>query len=351
MMQMARDWYRQYFADPEAIILLLTLLVLIGIFWLFGAMLAPVLVSIVLAYLLNSIVKALERVKFPHVLAVSIVCLLFMGLVFVGLFWLFPLLGHQTTNLFNELPNILTRGQDLLLTLPSRYPTLISADQITAATDVVKTELAGMGKGVLAVSLAFIPNLIELIVYVILVPLLMFFFLKDSKKIMNWMLQFLPKKRRLIKEVWLEVNQQTANYVRGRIIEMFLVGIVTSITFKLFGLQYAVLLGVIVGIATFIPYIGAVVSTIPVVVIAFVQWGWSAQFAYLLIAYTVISILDSNVLVPLLFSETMNLHPIAIIVAVIVFGGLWGFWGIFFAIPLASLVQTIIVTWPRQKKI
>jgi putative permease len=73
MMQMARDWYRQYFADPEAIILLLTLLVLIGIFWLFGAMLAPVLVSIVLAYLLNSIVKALERVKFPHVLAVSIV--------------------------------------------------------------------------------------------------------------------------------------------------------------------------------------------------------------------------------------------------------------------------------------
>lgn len=149
-------------------------------------------------------------------------------------------------------------------------------------------------------------------------------------------------------QVWREANAQMANYVRGRILEMLIVSVVTAITFKIFDLQYALLLGAIVGIATIIPYIGAVISTIPVVIIAFVQWGWSAHFAYLMIAYTVISILDSNVLVPLLFSETMDLHPVAIIVAVIFFGGIWGFWGLFFAIPLATLARSILVAWPRS---
>lgn len=350
MLHVFNEWYKKYFADPEAIILLCTLLFFGAIFLFFGKMLAPVLVSVVLAYLLQGIVKPLERhLKFPHTLAVSVVCVLFTGLVFVGLFWLFPLLGQQMTNLFNELPSIVTRVQSLLLDLPRRYPTMISADQINSATNALKVELAALGKGAIAFSLAFIPSLIELIVYVVLVPLLVFFFLKDSKEIIAWLSKFLPKKRRVIGEVWSEVNQQVANYVRGRIIEMLIVSIVSAITFEIFGLQYAVLLGVIVGVATVIPYIGAVVSTIPVVVIAFVQWGWSAHFAYLLIAFAVISVLDSNILVPLLFSETMNLHPIAIILAVIIFGGLWGFWGMFFAIPLASLVQAVIAAWPTHK--
>jgi putative permease len=87
---------------------------------------------------------------------------------------------------------------------------------------------------------------------------------------------------------------------------------------------------------------------VPVALVAWFQWGWGPDFAWLMVAYGIIQALDGNVLVPLLFSEVVNLHPVAIIVAILVFGGLWGFWGVFFAIPLATLVSAILVAWPQQ---
>ena len=72
------------------------------------------------------------------------------------------------------------------------------------------------------------------------------------------------------------------------------------------------------------------------------------DFAWLMVTYLVIQALDGNLLVPLLFSEAVNLHPVAIIIAVLVFGGLWGFWGVFFAIPLATLVKAVLNAWPKR---
>jgi putative permease len=91
------------------------------------------------------------------------------------------------------------------------------------------------------------------------------------------------------------------------------------------------------------------VVTIPVLMVAWFQWGWVSEFAWLAAVYFTIQALDGNVLVPLLFSEVVNLHPVAIIISILVFGGLWGFWGVFFAIPLATLVKAILSAWPRQE--
>ncbi|HNW78744.1 MAG TPA: AI-2E family transporter, partial [Candidatus Competibacteraceae bacterium] len=106
-------------------------------------------------------------------------------------------------------------------------------------------------------------------------------------------------------------------------------------------------LALMVGLSVIVPYIGAVVVTVPVALVAFFQWGWGPEFLWLLGVYLIVQGLDGNILVPLLFSEVVDLHPIAIIVAVLVFGGLWGFWGVFFAIPLATVVQSILKAWPR----
>jgi len=89
---------------------------------------------------------------------------------------------------------------------------------------------------------------------------------------------------------------------------------------------------------------------LPIAFVAYFQWGWGWSFGQVMIAYAVIQALDGNVLVPLLFSEALNLHPVAIIVAILVFGGLWGFWGVFFAIPLATVVQAVLKAWPRAIK-
>jgi len=143
------------------------------------------------------------------------------------------------------------------------------------------------------------------------------------------------------------MDQQIGNYVRGKVLEILIVGIVSYIAFLWLGLDYAALLAMVVGLSVLIPYIGATIVTIPVALIAYVQWGVSSEFYSLMIAYGIIQALDGNVLVPLLFSEAVNLHPVAIIVAVLFFGSLWGLWGVFFAIPLATLIKAVMNAWPK----
>ena len=112
-------------------------------------------------------------------------------------------------------------------------------------------------------------------------------------------------------------------------------------------MQYRALLGVLVGLSVVIPYVGAVVVTIPVLLVGYIQWGMTADFAYMSLWYFIVQALDGNLLVPFLFSEAVNLHPIAIITAILLFGAIWGFWGVFFAIPLATLVKAVLNAWPK----
>jgi len=133
-----------------------------------------------------------------------------------------------------------------------------------------------------------------------------------------------------------------------KLLKVVSVAVVTIVAFWLLGLHYAILLGALVGLSVVIPYVGAVIVTVPVVVVGLIQWGWSDSFFYLMLVYTVIIVFDANVLVPILFAEVMNLHPLAIILAVLLFGSLFGFWGVFFAIPLMALVNVVIKSWPKE---
>jgi putative permease len=174
-----------------------------------------------------------------------------------------------------------------------------------------------------------------------------FFFLKDGQNMISWWVSTLPTRRHLIGRVWREMDQQIANYIRGKVLEIVIVGFVTYIGFMWLDLRYAALLAILVGLSVVVPYIGAAAVTVPVVLVAYFQWGWSNAFIYLVSVYFVIQALDGNVLVPLLFSEVVNLHPVVIILAVLVFGSVWGFWGVFFAIPLATLVKAVLSAWPK----
>jgi putative permease len=290
----------------------------------------------------------LVRRGLPRLVSVLIVFTLFMVFVLSVLFGVAPMLSRQITDLVQQLPAMLTEGQLALMGLPERYPELITSEQIGEVIDVIRAEIASLGQQVLSMSLSSLVGVITLLVYVILMPMLVFFFLKDKQLILAWFRRYLPRHRAIASTVWSDMDRQISNYVRGKFWEILIVWAVCYVTFSAFGLNYAMLLAVLVGLSVIIPYIGASVVTIPVVLIAWFQWGWSPPFIWLTIAYLVIQALDGNVLVPLLFSEVVNLHPVAIIVAILVFGGLWGFWGVFFAIPLATLVQAVLTAWPRE---
>lgn len=347
-MQQLTDWFKRYFSDPEVIFLALFLLALFGIVLTMGNMLAPVLAAVVIAYLLEGIVAKLERRGVPRFAAVLTVFLFFILFVVLVLFGLMPQLSRQMSQLFQQIPSMITEGQSLLMRLPERYPETVSAAQVEEIMGILRREIAEMGQAVFSISLSSVVGLITILVYLILMPLLIFFFLKDKSLILNWTANLLPTDRGLADTVWEDVDGQIGNYVRGKFWEILIVGAASFVTFTFMGLQYATLLAVLVGLSVIIPYIGAAVVTLPVLLIAWFQWGWGSDFIGLMVAYFVLQALDGNALVPLLFSEVVNLHPVAIIVGILVFGGIWGFWGVFFAIPLATLVQAILTAWPNQ---
>lgn len=348
MSNVINKWYKKYFSDPEGVILAVLLLSGLAIVVFMGNMLAPVLAAVIIAYMLEGLVNWLESHNISRLPAVLIVFLPFMAFVIFLLLGLFPLLSGQVTQLVAELPKMIAGGKESLLRLPESYPKFITEAQVEELIATITAAARSLGQNVLSLSLASITGLFTLLVYLILVPVLIFFFLKDKTKLLGWLSTSLPRERALITRVWVEMNQQIGNYVRGKFAEIIIVGIVTYVVFAVMKLDFAMLLGALVGLSVIIPYIGAAVVTVPVALIGYFQWGWSSDLAYIMVAYAIIQALDGNVLVPWLFSEAVNLHPIAIIVAVLVFGGMWGFWGVFFAIPLATLVKAVINAWPRS---
>lgn len=345
MLSVFERWYKRKFSDPNAVMLLL-LLVFSGLFLLvWGGMLTPVLVAVVLAYLLDWPVAKLEKLKVKRNLGAVIVLLSFISVSIVVMLLLVPVIWQQGVNLISELPQIWEKTQAWFLNLPQSYPNLIKADQIENLLVGVDERVVSLGETIISASFSSLFGFAALLIYLILVPLMVFFMLKDKVELSEHISDYLPKQRRLIVQVGHEMNEQIINYIRGKVLEIIIVGTVSVVTFAILDLRYAVLLGVFVGFSVLIPFIGAAFVTIPIAIVALFQWGVTPQFWYVMVIYGIIQALDGNLLVPILFSEAVSLHPLYIIIAVLFFGGLWGFWGVFFAIPLATLVKALMNAW------
>ena len=338
-------WYRRKFSDPDAAMLLILILISTAVLLLWGELIMPVLVAAVVAYLLDWPVTKMVKLGVTRTIASGVVLMGFITLVILTLIGLVPVVSKQSVNLIRETPQIWQKAQDWILTLPDKYPDYIEVYQIHQMMEGLNDKLVAVGETLISASFSSIANVAALLVYSVLVPLMVFFMLKDKMYFLENISRVLPNERRLITQVGHEMNAQIANYIRGKVIEIVIVSIVSCVTFVFMDLRYAILLGVLVGLSVLIPYIGAAVVTIPVTVVGLFQWGLTPEFWYLFIAYSIIQALDGNLLVPLLFSEAVSLHPLYIIIAVLVFGGLWGFWGVFFAIPLATLVKAVVSAW------
>lgn len=356
MIRLLEELYQRYFSDQEALILSLLIVTVLVLIWLFGGILAPVLAALVVAYVLAPVMDKLHQWRIPSVVAATILSILFLGLLLIIGLIFFPFMWSQLIMLAGEIPKMLFDLQSSISRLSERFPEFLDEDQLSQW--VQQLNLTSLGNQAAAqlprlvsYSLSTLPNVVTVLVYLLIVPLLVFFMLKDRAKLWQATQGLLPMKRRMLNTIGSEMNQQIANYIRGKVIEIIIVGSVSFITFQVIGVNYSALLAVMVGLSVLIPYIGATVATIPVALIALFQFGIGAEFYTVIVAYFIIQFLDGNVLVPLLFSEVVNLHPVSIIVAVFFFGGIWGFWGVFFAIPLATLAKAVVNAWPRAPEL
>jgi len=334
-------WLNRYLGRPEILALFAVLFCTYFIFVFFGKMLAPVFVSIVIAYLLQWPIHKLETLKCPHFISVLLVFFAFVGAVIVAMLWLLPVLWHQLNNLIIQMPKMIVNTQHIFQVIHDRYPQLIASAEFQQTLTSLKTQTFSYGQKLLSFSIASLSNIMVISIYFILVPLLVYFFLMDKKQLLSGFQRYLPRRRKVLSHVWQEVYDQIGLYVRGKVMEAIIVGIIFFLFFLLMGLDYASLLAVLEGLSVIIPYVGAVLVTIPVFIVGLLQWNLTTHFGYFVIIYAVLITLDGNVLVPLIFSEAVDLHPISIILAILIFGGLFGFLGVFFAIPLASLTRAV----------
>ena len=350
MFRFFKEWYDSHLTDPNQVALALIILFITLITYILLATVAPILVAIILAYMLEGIV---HRFTVNNTISrntiVLIVYLSFLAVSMIILFLIFPLMIEQLTLFIKSLPSILEKGKTFLLSFTSTDKGLITANQLTNIFSALNSEITMMSGSIVSYSLSSAGSIIEIIIYMLIVPILIFFLLFDKKDINAWFKKFFPEKLDLSKKAYAELDLKIGNYIRCKFIEIIIVWIASTLLFTILGLNYSLILGFLCGISVIIPYVGAIAVTIPILFVGYFQWGTSSEFWYIVLAHILIQVLDGNVVVPILFSDAVNLHPLAILVSILFFGTIWGIWGVFFAIPLAVLVNTLLNIWPRTE--
>ena len=342
MRSLVRQFLNRFFSNEESIYFALLLVVFSIFIIFFGNVLLPVIVSIVIAFLLNGLMRTFVSMNLSGRLSLTLTLIIFFG-VYLSLFMALPSIGTQINNLLQNLPSIVSSFQTTITEM-NNYFSEEDLDLIFANLSNQLNNLLSSALGQLAGTISLMFNAI---LYAIMIPLMVFFFLKDKNVLLPIAAVILPKDNRLMKSVFAEMNDQLFNYVTGKFLEMIIIASASYALFAILGLPYAILIAILVGLSVIIPIFGAILVTIPVVLVGLYEWGLTENFYWLLGVYLLIQILDGNVLVPILFSNRNNLHPVIIIISVLFFGGIWGFWGLFFAIPLATFIKAIINSWPE----
>ena len=348
MLQQLNNIFRKIFPTEESLAFALLLVVSIFILAVLGSTLSPFIVSVIFAYLLIGLNNRIINFGLDERLSLFITFSIFMLAGLALLIWLAPILYQQLQSIITELPKWFSQLRTFISDLPNQYPDLVTSDQIASFLDNVSAQLLAVSQNFLRISILGIQNTLSLAVMLVLLPILVYFMLFDRKELINSFLTILPNNKNMLEKIWAEMDVQLSNYVRGKAFEILIVGIASAILFWSFGLKYTALLSVLVGLSVLIPYIGAFAVTVPVAVVAYLQFGFGYDFMLLLGLYIVLQVLDGNWLVPMLFSNAVKMHPVTIILAVFVFGGLFGFWGVFFAIPMATFLKAIVNAWPSE---
>mgnify|MGYP005703318499 FL=1 len=346
MIEHFKNIFRRIFSNEETVIFFLIILSTLILFSLFIEVLTPFIISIVVAYLLVGLQKKIATYGFSQPVSTIIAFSVFIIVGAAMFTWLIPLLYVQLQSFVLDIPRLFNEFLNFVSTIPAAFPDLVNSDQISVFFQAVSSELSSITQNIVKSSISGIQSTITVLLYIILFPILVYFFLFDRKNIIEGCLRIIPGDRAMLSQVWSEMDVQLSNYVRGKVLEIFIVGIAAAILFASFGLNYGALLAVLVGLSVLIPYVGAFSITIPIVIIGLLQFGLGTQFYLLIGLYLLLQFLDGNLLVPIIFSEAVKLHPIVIILAVFIFGSLFGFWGVFFSIPLATFIKAVWNAWP-----
>jgi putative permease len=348
MINFLKNFFDKYFFDEEQYAALFIISIGIVILYFLGGIIAPVLVSILIAYILNGLTSFMEEKGNSRILALTVTLIIF-GLFYLSIFLFLPFLSRQILLLVSDIPQIYESVNSFLSNQLAGYG--LQSNQLDEVVINAFSYIPTLFQNALLQLNSGFSAVMNALLYLIIVPFLVFFLLKDRDIFINYAKNLLPQKKNLLTKIWNDLNVQLYGYLRGKGLEMIIVALVTGFVFYLQDVNYSIILAILVGLSVLIPYVGAILVTIPVVLIGLFQWGLDSSFYIFITSYMIIQALDGNVLMPLLLGREVKLHPVIIITAVLIFGGIWGFWGLLLAIPIATFLRAILVAWPKKDEL
>ena len=310
------------------------------------SVLMPFVAGILLAYLLDPMVEKLQKWKISRLWATLLVCF-FAALVILPAFvFLFGMIENQIVMLVKATPKylglIMERLRPILVGLTDRFPELQNAQLETMVKANIGNGLKFVGKlltSVLTGSFALF-NLISLI---LIMPVVTFYMLRDWGIFVQKFEGLLPKKsKKSIMETMQEINVIISGFIRGQISVCLILGLFYSIGLKLVGLDLGLLVGFIAGLISFIPYIGSITGFVLGTVLAFAQYGDMNHVIYVIAVFVCGQFLEGNFLTPKLVGESVGLHPVWVMFALLAGGVLLGFLGLMLAVPVAAIIGVLV---------
>lgn len=335
--------------QTRTLIIFLILAVFCGLFYLIKSVLTPFICSLIIAYFLNPLVDYLiKKHKLSRLTATSLILGLFLSIFVSVSLILFPIIYIQTVELIDVLPRYFQ------IIINDFYPKIVSAvgpfglKLDNDLSHLMHGEKSGayfvdfsqnFFSNALSSSLTFI-NILSLI---FITPILIFYLLKDWDILIAKISELLPKQIAApVKEVSHEINKTLAGYVRGQLNVCLILAAYYSITLSILGLNFGFLIGFLTGIFVFIPYVGMLCGTTAAVIVALFQWGFDfTSLTLVALVFLFAQLIESNFLTPKLIGDKIGVHPVWMIFGLFVFGVLFGFIGVLFAVPLTAISGVI----------
>ena len=327
--------------NQQVIFLMSVLLLGFLALWVMGNLSAPILTSIVLAFLFRPMHVYFTKIGIPERLSVFITFLIAVLLATIFLLIFIPLFINEANRYLSDLPSLSNVTEPIINFLR----------QVNAPNESIEvarsflSDITGFATDAVSFGISRIQDTATLFLSIILVPIFLFFWLWDTDTLSSGFSKLVPKKRKFLSRVWSETNVNFQSYFKAKFIEVIVVAFFGSLMFWLLGVNSPVLLGVTFGLSQLIPFFGPVFMTFPVAIVSLAQFGLDPYVLFVLFCYAMLQNIDGNIFLPFLMSGVVKLPAVVVLLSVFLFGAIFGIWGVFFAVPLASFIKSLMDNW------
>lgn len=319
---------------------------LIWLLFLLSRVLVPFFIAAFLAYIGDPVVERFERLKLSRTFGVIVVFVIFIALIAIVILLLLPKIQHQAELLINLTPAFVDWFQKTLVNWANNHlglKDLINPAHIkqnlSSGMLHIGTAINWLVKMLTHSSFA----IVEFIITLVLIPVVTFYLMRDWRKLKSELRALIPRsKESNMIALANEANMVLGAFLRGQLMVMIALAIVYSIGLSLVGLNFALILGITIGLISVVPYLGSIVGLVLAVVMAAFQFNDGWYIFSVLIVFAVGHILEGMVLTPLLIGGRIGLHPVAVIFAVLAGGVLFGFFGVLLALPVATVIMVFV---------